>query len=522
MAASSSKGSSSSKSSTGGGKASNPSSKTASKTTGSGTGSGGSGGGGWGGSKESSGGGKASSPASKTSTASKGSSNKDSSSSARASVGGGKASNPATKTATASAKKASVGGGKSSNPASKTTAPARKMMDSLTKSLSDFGSAVNAGLMSAGTQIRDAAVASATPVKGLGGLKGNAATIAKVLQEEGFKPHQISGALGRLSVESDLRPDAIRRKDNKKYTGELADSVGIGQWNGPRQLALKNFAAEAGTDWKDVATQARFFAHEIRTSPDEARAWKTMQDSTDELGAAEAMMHYERPQNYSAKNPTAGMHWSKTAKRTAEFASSLSEESLADVQSEPSFMGTLVNAVSPSAKKSQSVNAETAYSDPYVTKESGNGGSRAIDAATSGDSVKSEEEKKERLGLGKLTDSIGKKNTKDTIKTLVGAVRDPIGFVIDSIEDGINQNGGFGANLAGTGEGYKDVLEPTRNALQENQKNKNEENTQTAATAPVTPVAVTPEPVLTTSLVTGRKPFWWSELVAGDKTKFIV
>lgn len=525
-----SSGSSTSRSSVGGGKASNPSTKTGNSRSSSAKS----------GSKSSVGGGKSSNPSTKTRSAS----GRSGDSSFRSSVGGGKSSNPSTKTRSASigsgrsTASASVGGGKASNPATKTgaasrsasvdTGPASRAVDSVSKALSSFGDSISKAFGGLGSRVVDAAIASATPKTSFGSLKGPAKTAAEAMADEASKfgvtlgAHQISGMLGRLSVESDLDPTAKRIGDNKKYKGELADSIGIAQWNGPRQQALKAFAKENKADFNDLATQARFVVHEMATS--EKRAWNAVKAATNEKQAAIGMMHYERPDGYSVTNPVGGMHWEKTVERTKQFSRSLRTASLSDEQSTPSVLGTALAMANPkSSRVNDGVSTASAYTDPYVTTSSSkkNAGAAAIDSVTSTPDAETTKQK-DRLGLGKLSKSIEEKDYKTTVTTIAKAVRDPLGFVLDSIEDGINQNGGFGANLAGKKGSYASrvsmggdhggggnnkqdslfVIPPVETAA-------------IPAEKPTAVAAVTPTPMT-------RKPFGWSTLLVGDQPKFIV
>lgn len=516
--------------------------------------------------------GKSGPSASKNSSLSAGASK--SGSTGKASVGGGKASNPASKTSSASASSgartsstggssnrtasASVGGGKSSNPASKTgsagsglsgsktstvgVGPASKAVDSFTKSISGFTDAVARGLNQIGQNVTNMSNAAASSIVGgkkaseesekgfaavsLGGLTGNARVVANELASAGWTQPQIAGALGRLSVESDLNPEARRKKDNKKYTGELADSVGIGQWNGPRQQALKDFAAEKGKSWKDLATQAQFLDHEMRTV--EKKAWNAMKSATTQEEAAVAMMHYERPYGYKPNNPTAGLHWSKTVNRTNGYGTSLGGEdngeavasaSVTPAKANADFsVGGLISSIfgGSNAVSSESSPVETAYRDPYVTKVDAPG-VKAVSKVTENDP--DDPRNRPRLGLGKLAEDAKGKKPVEVVKGIAGAIRDPVGFVLNSIEDGWNQNGGLaglksdfanadwnpfdGNTPTGRHGEYLSPLADTRagNGGQGSSKSgsTSSDSTAMAAVTPLTPKE--------------RTPFWWSNLL---------
>lgn len=82
-----------------------------------------------------------------------------------------------------------------------------------------------------------------------------------VLGKLGVSKEQAFGALGSLAGESglSLNTGAYNPKDP-------GGSIGIGQWNGRRARALKEFAAARGTSWKDFHTQVDFMAKELQTT----------------------------------------------------------------------------------------------------------------------------------------------------------------------------------------------------------------------------------------------------------------
>lgn len=521
-----SSGSSTSKSSVGGGKASNPSTKTGNSKSSSAKSGG----------MASVGGGKSSNPSTKTGSAG----GRSGDSSFRSSVGGGKASNPSSKTGSSSrgsgrsTASASVGGGKASNPATKTgaasrsagvdTGPASRAVDSVSKALSSFGDSISKAFGGLGSRAIDAAIASATPKTSFGSLNGAAKTAAEAMADEAAKlgvnlgAHQISGMLGRLSVESDLNPNAKRIGDNPKYKGELANSIGIAQWNGERQQNLRNFAEDNKKPVNDLATQARFVVHEMATN--EKRAWAAVQAAKDERAAAVAMMHYERPRGYTLENPEAGMHFSKTLSRTAEYGKSLATASLADEQSNPSVLGTALAMANPKQSRAAGgIATASAYTDPYASTGTSkkNAGAAAIDSVTTANQTVKE---KDRMGLGKLSKAAEEKDYKTVVSTIGKAVRDPLGFVLDSIEDGINQNGGFGANLVGKKGSYESRV--SMGSGGGSNMNNNKKQMWTPATASILKPAATETAAIVTPIPPVRKPFGWSTLLVGDQPKFIV
>lgn len=92
------------------------------------------------------------------------------------------------------------------------------------------------------------------------------------LLERGYTPEQAAGIVGNLMQESTPRL-------NTAHVGDGGNSIGMGQWNGPRRHALLAYAREQGKDWRDLDTQIDFLDHELRTSEraagDAIRAAKT-------------------------------------------------------------------------------------------------------------------------------------------------------------------------------------------------------------------------------------------------------
>lgn len=138
------------------------------------------------------------------------------------------------------------------------------------------------------------------------------------LSAKGWSPHQAAAVAGAFVQESAIDPEAV---------GDNGTAFGIGQWRGERADALKRFAATRGADWKDLGTQIDFWDYEIRSSPSERRALQALRGARDVDAAAAAMMHYERPRNYTPDNPTAGHGWGNRlaeARRAAALTGVLS------------------------------------------------------------------------------------------------------------------------------------------------------------------------------------------------------
>lgn len=144
------------------------------------------------------------------------------------------------------------------------------------------------------------------------GKRNNRASMARqFFIELGYKPYQAAGIVGRLMQESGPGLD----------TGAVGDSgtaFGVAQVRGQRYENLKKMAAEWGTDPSDFQTQLRFVDWEMKNT--EPFAYKQLMASEDVNGAAEAMMHFERPQGYTKANPKGGHGWANTLRYAMELA----------------------------------------------------------------------------------------------------------------------------------------------------------------------------------------------------------
>jgi hypothetical protein len=116
-----------------------------------------------------------------------------------------------------------------------------------------------------------------------------------------YGPAAASGIVGNLMAESRLNTGAINRGDGR----DGSDSIGIGQWNGPRAVALRQFAAQNGLNPSDLQTQLKFVDHELGTT--ENRTLASLQGAKDPRTAALAFAGYERPAGWTPNNP-AGAH----------------------------------------------------------------------------------------------------------------------------------------------------------------------------------------------------------------------
>lgn len=133
----------------------------------------------------------------------------------------------------------------------------------------------------------------------------------------GVSPVIAAGIVGNLVQESGLNTSAINPGDGS----DGSDSVGLGQWNGDRARALKQFAASRGSSPDDFATQLDFVLHELETT--EGAAYQRLKAAKNVDEATAAMIGYERPAGWSADNPRGGHGWSNRAAmaaKAAEFA----------------------------------------------------------------------------------------------------------------------------------------------------------------------------------------------------------
>jgi uncharacterized protein (TIGR02594 family) len=142
------------------------------------------------------------------------------------------------------------------------------------------------------------AVQHGTPSAGVGvspavqrtSLPGNVGNAYNYLANKGLPAHQVAGIVGNLRGEShDLNPNAINPGDG----ADGSDSIGIGQWNGARAVALKQFATATGRKWNDLGVQLDFMLHELKTT--EKGAGDALSRAKDSREATAAMIMFERP-----------------------------------------------------------------------------------------------------------------------------------------------------------------------------------------------------------------------------------
>lgn len=111
----------------------------------------------------------------------------------------------------------------------------------------------------------------------------------------GLAPEQAAGIVGNLQGESGqgLNPNAVNPGDGR----DGSDSIGIGQWNGDRAQALKDYAASKNTPWNDLNTQLEFLHSELQGPENAAYQRLTAAKTPEEAG--QAMLAYERPKDWN-------------------------------------------------------------------------------------------------------------------------------------------------------------------------------------------------------------------------------
>ncbi|MBP1091955.1 phage tail tip lysozyme [Bradyrhizobium diazoefficiens] len=112
---------------------------------------------------------------------------------------------------------------------------------------------------------------------------------------QGLQPHQAAGIVGNLQGESGqgLNPYAVAPGDGR----DGSDSIGIGQWNGTRAQALKDYAAAKGVPWTDLNIQLDFLHNELKGS--ENSAYRQLLAAQTPEEASRAMLAYERPKDWN-------------------------------------------------------------------------------------------------------------------------------------------------------------------------------------------------------------------------------
>lgn len=114
-------------------------------------------------------------------------------------------------------------------------------------------------------------------------------TAMDFFQSRGWSKEQAAGIVGNLLAESSLNTGARNAGDGR----DGSDSIGIAQWNAGRAVALKQFAADHGADWRDLGVQLAFVDHELKTS--HKSIGDQLRNAKDITSAAEAGIMFEGP-----------------------------------------------------------------------------------------------------------------------------------------------------------------------------------------------------------------------------------
>jgi hypothetical protein len=119
---------------------------------------------------------------------------------------------------------------------------------------------------------------------------------------QGYTPLQAAAIAGRLQTESGAGLDPAA-------SGDSGTSFGLAQWRGPRLQAL-----QAQPNYQSPDAQLAFVNQEMNTT--ESPWGKALRAATTPEAAVNAVMGYERPQGWSAANPSAGAGYTKTLQNT--------------------------------------------------------------------------------------------------------------------------------------------------------------------------------------------------------------
>lgn len=111
----------------------------------------------------------------------------------------------------------------------------------------------------------------------------------------GMKPEQAAGLVGNFQQEAGPNLGADNPSEG---------AIGAANWRGARALALKNYAAQHGSDPRSVPTQMAFALDELHGP--ESRAGGLIGAASTPEDAARAAFSYERPQGWTPNgNPMA-------------------------------------------------------------------------------------------------------------------------------------------------------------------------------------------------------------------------
>lgn len=129
----------------------------------------------------------------------------------------------------------------------------------------------------------------------------------------GYTPVQSAGILGNLKAESNLNTGSI---------GDKGTSYGLAQWHNERWNALNDFAKNQGLAPSDPEAQLRYLDWELKNK--EPTAFKALQSAQTPEQAAQAFIHFERPQGYNAANPMAAMGANARVQNALDLYNSIS------------------------------------------------------------------------------------------------------------------------------------------------------------------------------------------------------
>lgn len=154
---------------------------------------------------------------------------------------------------------------------------------------------------------RAAAMGGAGGVASIGGNPASEKSAIDKMVSLGWSPVQAAGIVGGFIHESGgskLNPNAVAKGDGS----DGSDSIGIGQWNGPRAVALKAYAASKGKPWNDLETQLEFAHRELQSN--EILAGTALKAATTPEAAAAASLAFERPKGWQpGGNPAMALGW---------------------------------------------------------------------------------------------------------------------------------------------------------------------------------------------------------------------
>lgn len=154
---------------------------------------------------------------------------------------------------------------------------------------------------------RAAAMGGAGGVASIGGNPASEKSAIDKMVSLGWSPVQAAGIVGGFIHESGgskLNPNAVAKGDGS----DGSDSIGIGQWNGPRAAALKAYAASKGKPWNDLETQLEFAHRELQSN--EISAGTALKAATTPEAAAAASLAFERPKGWQpGGNPAMALGW---------------------------------------------------------------------------------------------------------------------------------------------------------------------------------------------------------------------